>query len=63
MQSENSATRAAKRLATTISTALTEPHDGPRKGADSISKVSYVLGLQKALSILMEEIKKEKGSR
>ena len=61
--SESSATRAAKRLASTIIAALVEPQDYSRRGSDSVSKLSYVLGLQKALSILLEEVKKEKGQK
>lgn len=63
MQSETPATRAAKRLAVAISTALTEKYDKSPGRVDSMSRVSYVLGLQKALSILMEEIKAENGKK
>lgn len=59
MSSETPATKAAKRLAVAISTALTEKYDRSPGKVDSMSRVSYVLGLQKALSILMEEIKAE----
>jgi acyl carrier protein len=59
VSSETPATKAAKRLAVAISTALTEKYDRSPGKVDSMSRVSYVLGLQKALSILMEEIKAE----
>jgi acyl carrier protein len=59
VSSETPATKTAKRLAVAISTALTEKYDRSPGKVDSMSRVSYVLGLQKALSILMEEIKAE----
>jgi hypothetical protein len=62
-QSETPATRAARRLSSAISTALTESYDRAPKRLDSMSRVSYVLGLQKALSILMEEIKHENDKK
>lgn len=59
MQSETPATRAAKRIASTVSSALTEDYKISIGKVDAVSRVSYVLGLQKALSILMEEIRIE----
>lgn len=57
--SKTSSGRAAKRIASAVSQALTEDYRKAPGKVDTMSRLSYVLGLQKALEILMEEIKAE----
>jgi hypothetical protein len=57
--SKTSSGRAAKRIASAVSKALTEDYGKSPGKVDTMSRLSYVLGLQKALEILMEEIKAE----
>ena len=57
----SAAKKSAKRITALIMAALTEnSKDVPGK-VDSVTRLSYLLGLDRSIKILIEEIKKEKN--
>ena len=56
----SAANRSAKRISALIIAALTDDSKDVPGRVDSVTRLSYLLGLDRSIKILMEEMKKEK---